>query len=189
VIWRIAFVLLAALVAGCSQTPTPISTSTPDPGASGPAVEDSAENVQFRLSVRLESDIHRAGVPIDVETQLTYLGPGGSVVVGSDWSPPVYFELQHLTGDLDMTGAVSNLMCEQTPMDAGVGLSIPFGKGGGWSADDPRAGYWQAFYTDPELRLPAGNWRILAQFQGTTNDRCEGPPQKLTAGVEFTVLP
>jgi hypothetical protein len=72
--------------------------------------------------------------------------------------------------------------------DAGLPLSIPFIKNGGYSGDDPNAGYWKAFFDDPVLRLPAGRWRLSANFQGMTSDRCEGAMHRLQAAVTFDVV-
>ena len=180
---RTMIVLVAAVAAGCG----PPETLGPD--ASGPPVTDTAQDGRFRLAIGLTSGIQHAGVEIQVRTQLTYLGPVASVVVGSDWSPPVYFQLEHLDGDRDMTEVLSLLMCERTPLNSGVAIDIPFVKSGGFGEDDPDAEYWRTFLNDPQLRLPAGHWRVSAHFQGTIDDECRGPAQRLSAEVTFLVVP
>jgi len=180
---RIVMILLAAAAAGCGPS------ETLGPEASGPPVTDTADNGHFRLAIGLASGLQHAGAEIQVRTQLTYLGQVASVVVGSNWSPPVYFQLEHLDGNRDMTDVVSLLMCERTPLNSGVAIDVPFVKSGGFGEDDPDAEYWRTFLNDPQLRLPAGHWRVSAHFQGTLDDECRGPAQTLSAEVTFLVVP
>ena len=179
----VATILALGLVVACTSAPTS------EPQTSPPPAEQTAEDAQFRLTIRMASSVQRAGEPIDLETTLAYLGPDIAVIVGSDWSPPVWFELEHLDGDLDLDGPVSLLTCNLTPIDAGVPLTIPFIKNGGYSGDDPDAAYWKTFFDDPALRLPAGRWRLSSNFQGVTSDRCEGAMHRLRASITFDVVP
>jgi hypothetical protein len=179
----VATVLALGLVVACSSAPTSGPRTSPQPA------EQTAEDAQFRLTFRMASSIQHAGEPIDLQTTLAYLGTDVAVIVGSDWSPPVWFGLEHIDGDLDLDGPISLLTCQLTPLDAGVPLQIPFIKNGGYSSDDPDAAYWKAFFDDRVFRLPAGRWRLSANFQGMTSDRCEGAIHRLRAALTFDVVP
>lgn len=38
----------------------------------------------------------------------------------------------------------------------------PFYKAGGWDGDDPKAEFWEAYYKNPKLQLPKGNYTFKA---------------------------
>jgi hypothetical protein len=67
-------------------------------------------------------------------------------------------------GELRME-PVQMMICQRlVPLEAGVPRTTPFFKGGYALPDpgDPNADFLRRYWEDPELRLPAGAWRITA---------------------------
>lgn len=65
----------------------------------------------------------------------------------------------------------------------------PFEKSGRYDEDGPMAAFWQAWFADPELRLPRGRYEITAYLHhGPRRPRCIGPSQTLTASVAIEVV-
>jgi hypothetical protein len=179
---RLVACFAVALAVGCA----PVSTEPPDaPKAVGQVVEDA----QFRLVIRIPSDIVRASESVLVTTELTYLGPEDSVVVGIVFTQPVYFGLEQVGGDLIADGPVTFMDCHQVTLDARVATGIPYVKPSGYSMDDPNADFWKSYLGEPLLRLPPGQWRVTANLHGTTNGRCAGPWHDLVASATFFVVP
>ena len=56
--------------------------------------------------------------------------------------------------------------CGQHEFPRLVPVAVPFRKTGGFSADDPNADFYRAFFADPVLRLPAGRWQVTASVSG-----------------------
>jgi hypothetical protein len=63
----------------------------------------------------------------------------------------------------------------------------PFYPSGGWANDDPLVPFWRAYYEAPELRLPAGTWRIRAEARFSTGAGCNDVEHELDAAVTVVV--
>jgi hypothetical protein len=74
-------------------------------------------------------------------------------------------------------------------MQRGVAVAHPFMKTGGFADEDRLAAFYRAYFTSPELRLPAGTWTIsaVANFLGSAD--CDGPQHTLNASVTVVVEP
>ena len=141
----------------------------------------------FRLALAVASDTFDAGQPIGIDATLTYEGPAERATVWASGSGVVSFGLRQLDGDLGMGAAMTGdcAVHEFVRMDP---VAIPYTKSGGYSADDPNAGFYRAFFADQILRLPAGTWRITANAGGFLAP-CEmdAPTLDITLEAEFVV--
>lgn len=174
-------VLSLALAAGLVATGCAGSIPVPLPG------RGDARDGDFLLTIRTPRTAYASDEPIQIETTLTYVGP----LVGTDASGPagglVHFRLDHLDGPLDMEPAVDGA-CAAYRLARGEVRSVKFVKSGGFSADEPNAGFWGRYFRDPDLRLPPGRWRVTAIADFYTPAGCgEGVQHLLEASVEFTV--
>jgi hypothetical protein len=68
-------------------------------------------------------------------------------------------------------------------------MVIPFVKSGGYGYDDPLASFYQAYFADPDLRLPAGTWTIQATASFYTGDDCGDVAHLLETSVTVVVEP
>jgi hypothetical protein len=70
----------------------------------------------------------------------------------------------------------------QAPITSGIRRS------GGWGSGDPNAAFYQQFFADPEVHLPAGTWDIaaVAVFAEAT---CGGIQRNLSATIRVTITP
>jgi hypothetical protein len=68
-------------------------------------------------------------------------------------------------------------------------LSSRLTKSGGFTAEDPDAAFYQAFFADPVVRLPAGEWRITAVASFTEGEGCTGKAVMLKVPITITVTP
>jgi hypothetical protein len=76
-------------------------------------------------------------------------------------SPAVFFTIEQLDGDAQMTGGADDV-CNVDTVGRDEPVEIPFGKSG-----QIGLGFDVAWFRDPVLRLPAGTWRISAHFEGS----------------------
>ena len=65
-------------------------------------------------------------------------------------------------------------------------LAYPFRKGGGYSPDEPNAAFYEAYFDDPEFRLPPGRWEVSALAPLSIGD-CAGQNVSLKATLTLTV--
>ena len=181
--------LLALLLVACASpgAPTPSVPHAPGSGES-PSVaapRAAAGDAQFQLSIRAGRDRYRAGEPIEVSAALRYLGPDERLVLSGSGSGLVLFSLEQVDGPLD-TAAVATSDCARHGIGQGE-RAFRFAKSGGYSADDPDAAFWNSFFRDPELRLPAGTWRVTARASFFVGDDCSGRPRDLAATITLEV--
>jgi hypothetical protein len=132
-------------------------------------------------------DVWRAGVPLDLRTQLTYLGPEAVAEVTGSGSGLVGFGLEQLDGPLDLGGGWT-ADCRAYEMARGAPTAIEYAKSGGWSEDDPNAMLFHQFIGDPLLRLPAGSFVVTARFEGYLGG-CGGEKHELAVEIPLTILP
>ncbi|MBI3751596.1 MAG: hypothetical protein HY263_08085 [Chloroflexi bacterium] len=102
----------------------------------------------------------------------------------------VGFDVVQQDGPLSMLGGGTS-DCVAVSMAKGQVQAVVFSKIGGWSIDDPYAAFYQDYYQDPQLRLPAGTWRISSKsgFSVGGTDCGAGEPADLRATVEIVVEP
>jgi hypothetical protein len=67
-------------------------------------------------------------------------------------------------------------------MERGAAVAVPVVKSGGFIPSDPDGPFWQAFFAEEELALPAGTWQIDAVLNASL-DSCGGEQHPLTASV------
>ena len=99
----------------------------------------------------------------------------------------VLFSWEQLDGRLRQE-AVATSDCVPYSIKRVEALVVPFAKTGAYQGDDPAVGFWQQYFADPVLRLPAGRYRIHA-LPNLTIGECGGPEHRLDASVEITVIP
>jgi hypothetical protein len=72
-----------------------------------------------------------------------------------------------------------------TGLRVGESLTVPFVKSRG-SPNNPTQGFDAAWLDDPQLRLPAGRWRVIALFHPLRRG-CDSVIHDLDAGLEILV--
>lgn len=163
--------LLVAATCGAAPGPLPVQVTDIDAG--------------FRLTISTARTVYRSDEPIEVGATLTYIGPEGVAQVTGSGSGVVHFRLEHLDGPLDMAPVIT-ADCARHRFVRGVPQQVPFQKSGGWSADDPNAAFWKAYFDDPLFRLPSGRWRVIAQAAFVVPE-CGGEGQLLEAPLDLVV--
>ncbi|HSL34022.1 MAG TPA: hypothetical protein VK871_10270 [Candidatus Limnocylindrales bacterium] len=171
--------LLAGLLVGACGGDGP---PEPTPGA---VILDGRDD-GFLLVLRVAADVVDGGDPIDIDASLTWQGPAPRATVWGSGSGVVSFVLAQLDGDLSVGGAMT-ADCASHEFERLVPVEIPFTKSGGFSADDPHADFYRAFYADPVLRLPAGRWRLTATTVGYLQP-CEMNAPTLDISLQSEIL-
>ena len=172
----VAVALTVVLLVACGSSPTP-----------RPGVDGFAQDADFSLSIHADRASYRTTDPIVVTAELAFLGLAPDVKVYGD-TGLVGFGVKQLDGHLEM-GPASDLVCAEKDIGRLTPVHVPFQKSGGFSADQPDGPFWQAYFADPVLHLPAGTWRITAVTGLMTGKDCSPPNHNLTAGVTIQILP
>jgi hypothetical protein len=177
----LAIALALAVPALACGSPAP----SPSPAESLPSAEPIEAHAGgpdgFELILRADKQAYAVDEPMTVGATLVYRGPRDSIDGFGSGSGPIMFTLEQLDGPID-TGGAMNSDCARHTFVRDEVVSRPFQKSGGFSDDDPLAGFWRAFYADPQLRLPAGTWRITAATAFDLGD-CGGQPVRHSASI------
>jgi hypothetical protein len=172
-----ALIGIVAALAACGPGATPSAGPIAPSGAS--------RDLSFALTVALDRPTYRAGQAIQVTTAYTYLGPkGGERVFHA--SSPVGFRIEEIGGRRGMEGGM-DMPCLSTDVTAGQPVAVGFFKSGGIS-QEPGVGFDLAWFQDPVLSLPAGQWRIIARLDANLGD-CGGESHALETSIDIRVEP
>jgi hypothetical protein len=138
------------------------------------------------LSATAERAVVPAGQPIEVEALLTHDRPEPLIVSGSG-SGVVFFSVTRIEDGLTSGPPAMEGDCVPHELPAGEPMVVPFAKSGGFSPEDPDAGFLRAYLADPELTLPQGTWRIDVSTVGNLGDECTGEPLALELALVVTI--
>lgn len=176
---HVSLLSVALLLAACS----PASTPTP----SAPELASGTVGGHgMTLSVTAEPAVVGAGEPIDVQAVVTNDGVEPLVLSGSG-SGFVFFSVTRLEDGLTSGEPGMTADCAPHVVPAGEPIVVPFAKSGGWSEDDPNAAFLRTYFSEPELSLPSGTWRIDVSTVATIGEGCVGPQLDLKLSVLLTV--
>jgi hypothetical protein len=165
VAWLLGGLVLGAVVvavtgAALRGSPGGTAIATTSPGVV-PAIADVRDDL-FALSMRSPTQRYAVNELIALETTLRYVGAPEHMTVTGSGSGIVGFTIEQLDGPVDIGGARTG-DCKRYEFQRGQVDQIRFQKSGGFSADDPMAPFWRAFFRDPQLRLPTGTYRVTAE--------------------------
>jgi hypothetical protein len=172
-------VALSLVLAACGGGSSASPSGAPEP------VTDGARDATFALTLTVDHGAFRAGEPITVVATYAYLGPK-STERAFHAAQAVGFRIEEIGGQRGMGGGMDQ-PCLFTDVVANQPVAVSFSKAGEVS-DVPGVGFDLAWYQDPVLRLPAGNWRIIANLDVSLGD-CGGEHHALEAAVGVAAEP
>lgn len=134
----------------------------------------------FVVEITSPRSTYAAGQAIPISATLTYTGPAATVTVSH--------ALQVIGFGIDgfLDGKVRPIFafkCASTELQRGMPLTVPFAKTGGTMTPDPS---FDAFMTDPMLRLPPGSWDVYADAV-FSEGICGQPGHHIRAEIVITV--
>ncbi len=179
----VASMLAVTAAAACGGNPVPslVANAFPD----GPQAASDIDG-RFRLDFALPKRTFTAAEAIEGIATLSVLGPGIGKV-GASGGGPIVFGIREVGGRREI-GPASQADCQSFPIGQGSPLSSGITKSGGFSADDPDAGFYVDFFEDPEVHLPPGTWEITAYASFAEGD-CSARALELSVPIRIEVAP
>ncbi len=179
---------VASLVGCASPTTAPTPSPTATPAASYGPAETTVTDGLFRLTAHTDHATYHSDDAIGMHAVVTFLGPAATFPATGSGSGLVNFDVRQLDGPLVIQGVWTADCAPQPQMVANKPRTYVFTKSGGF---DPSASpdFWNAYFADPLLHLPAGRWSLVAEADITGVDCNPSTQHHLTASVEVTVLP
>jgi hypothetical protein len=141
----------------------------------------------FQLVFELPKDTWRADEAIDGLATLSLL-EGTGMDIGGSGGGLLGFGIDEVNGSRHM-GPAWRLDCHTYRLIRDHPMTSPINKSGGFSADEPNANFYRAFFADPVVHLPPGDWRITAVAHFVEGTACGGASRELRASILIHVLP
>lgn len=191
--YELAKAVLDRMMASMKLEPVTVEVPTIPDAPTGPPIDGEPvaatdADASFRLTLEAGQDRYRAGQEIKVVTTLTYLGPADAIEARGSSNPGIIgFSIERKAPPVAVYPAYTT-DCGSHPMERGVPVAYPFAKSGGFTPDEPLAPFYEAYFADPSLRLPAGTWTITAAGSWSLGE-CGGEAHALSASVTVVVEP
>jgi hypothetical protein len=129
----------------------------------------------------------RADEAIDGRATLNVVN-GGGVELGGSGGGLVGFGFAQVGGPRRVDPGWDS-DCSAYRLEPGKPITSGIKKSGAFSDDQPDAGFYRAFLTDPVVRLPAGDWTISAVASFVEGKGCSGASRTMTTTVVVHVTP
>jgi hypothetical protein len=154
--------------------------------AASPAGSLSAQTKDgpFTLDFTLPKSTWATSEAIEGTATLAFSGSGG-VDFGSSGGGPVGFGYVEVGGTRRM-GPAWTADCHLARLEAGNPIVHTLGKSGGFGGEDPNARFYESFFADPQIHLPAGDWDITAAAE-FIEGQCDGPGHTLKVTLRIHV--
>ncbi len=168
-------VALCVVAAGCvageeAHTPASVKTTVTDG--------------DYSLSFELPRATWATTDAIDGTATLAYDGLGTVTIWGSG-SGPLNFGYAEVGGSKKIEPAWT-ADCTNRQFSAGEPIVSALKKSGGWSGEDPDASFYESFFSEAAVHLPAGDWTITAVAE-FTEGQCGGAHHAMQATVSIHI--
>ncbi|MGH2512029.1 MAG: hypothetical protein ACRDGQ_05020 [Candidatus Limnocylindrales bacterium] len=188
----IGAVVAAVAVIGCTVGAPPGSAGLPL-GTPAPAHAETRQG-QFRLTFDLpqtdwrttDAISGRAVLSLESSGGASGAGPGegsGEFDVGGSGEGLIGFEFEEVGGRHRLVEPATTADCHGYQLAVDRPIASEITKSGGYSATDPNAAFYASFLADPEVHLPAGDWKITAIASFVEGEHCDGASRRLAATI------
>jgi hypothetical protein len=140
----------------------------------------------FTLEFEASAASYAENEPVHAVAIFSYEADDAVAELSGTGSGAILFNIEQLDGDVDQS-AFQHDNCKPYELPADQPIEQPFSKSGVYDPDSPRATFWRDFFTDPELRLPAGHYRLTAVVPLSAGAGCSEPPLDLSTSIEIEV--
>ncbi|MBQ8238305.1 MAG: M56 family metallopeptidase [Oscillospiraceae bacterium] len=120
-------------------------------------ISSSAMANGFEIKLYADQDTYTTDDEIKIWATLEYQGAGDTITIWHG-DPYLTFSLSD-GGDFNSGGLVHDILTSTT-LQKGEVYRFEYAKSGGYSVNDSDADFWESFYQDPQLHLPAGTYTV-----------------------------
>lgn len=163
----------------------------PAQGTPAPSAQPGAHAAQLQapylVTLDLPRDTWKAGEPITGAATLS-LVQGAGADIGGSGGGLLAFEYASLDG-LHQVEPVWTLDCHAFRLVADAPMTAPLSHSGGFAPELPDFEFLRTFLTAPDVRLPAGDWKISAIADFVEGQDCSGASRTITATLTIHVTP
>jgi len=164
------------------------------PGNDAPsehAGADSSERVEavstandFVLTLHADKDTYSTDEAIHIGATLEYVGQKEKITI---WHGLPYIVFSITDGaDFNVNGIIQTVLTSSV-LYKGEQYHFDYVKSGGYDPDAPDGAFWESFFQEKELRLPAGTYTISADGAFYLSDRQHADEKGPSCQLKITV--
>jgi hypothetical protein len=163
----LAILLTAIFIAACGITGEPEEIRNAGEQEINTEQNSSVVFEDYELTVYTDKAVYKTTDIIDVWATFEYIGDEEEIEIfhGDPYLTFTVFDGETYWG----SGFIVDVLMSTT-LKKNTTYHFEHVKSGSWSADEPDAAYWQDFYSQPDLRLPAGEYTVTAHVDFSTSD-------------------
>jgi hypothetical protein len=140
----------------------------------------------FIITLNSDKEIYTAADIIHIWGTLEYIGETDTIEIWHS-CPFMLFSISD-GNDFNIYGMTVDILASSV-LQRGRVYHFEYQKSGGWSASDPDAEFWENFFNDPDLRLPAGEYTITLHGGFGLAERIPDSSSGLMVSLTITVKP
>ena len=181
------FGAMLVLLAGCGSAASEPTTTGSATTPSTATTVDGPFEVNFALSQSRYTESDQI-----TGTAMLSIRGGPDAKIWASGQGPFAYSFVEVNGSRRME-AVYPGDCAAFTIRPQVPLTSALAKSGGWTAEDPNAAFYEGFFADPSIHLPAGTWDIKAQAlfnEASPNEgECRGRQRNIITTVQVEIVP
>lgn len=174
----LALCLIAVACGSTQQTPLPPA----QPGAHAAQLQ-----APYLVTLDLPRDTWKAGEPITGAATLSLVQGAGADIGGASGG---LLAFGYASADgVHHVEPVSDAACRGYRLATATPMSASLSHSGAFYPEQPDFEFNRAFITAPDVRLPAGDWKISAIASFAAGKDCSGASRTITATLTIRVTP
>ena len=140
----------------------------------------------FIMTLNSDKAVYTTTDIINIWGTLEYIGETDAIEI---WHGCPFMLFSISDGDNFSIGGMTIDILASSVLQRGRVYHFEYQKSGGWSPDAPDAAFWENFFSEPDLRLPAGEYTIRLRGSFGLTERVSDSPSGLIAELTITVRP
>jgi hypothetical protein len=122
----------------------------------------------FEVKLFSDKEVYKSTDAIQIWATLEYIGDEDAITI---WHGYPYMSFSLTDGkDFNVEG-ITLLVSVSTEIEKGTVYRSYYQKSGGWDADGPDASFWEDFYKEKDLILPAGDYTVTVRSDFSLTER------------------
>ena len=173
-------ILFTLLLSSCNSKTDNTGNTVPETATN----RASFNTDDFEINIYSDKAVYKSTEAIKIRATLEYIGSSDTVTI---WHGEPYIIFSITDGkDFNIYGNVLTIMA-RTDLEKGTLYHFDYQKSGGWNASAPDAAYWESFFEEKDLILPAGEYTVSVMGAFSLTDKVIGSESGLICDLKITV--
>ena len=142
-------------------------------------------NKLFELKLYSDKETYKTTDKIKIWATLKYIGNNSQIKI---WHSDPYISFSIFDGKEFNIGNLFDCILTSTVLEKDKLYTFDYTKSGGYSEDDPKAGFWKKFYAEKHLYLPEGEYTVTVGGAFSLTEDTEKSKSNLSKELKIKVV-